>query len=92
MPTHSYALTITWTGNTGEGTTSARAYSRNHEVAADGLPTILSSADPAFLGDATRWNPEQFYVAALSQCHMLWYLRFAPESWSPLTKIGRLAS
>ena len=80
MPTHSYALTITWTGNTGEGTTSARAYSRNHEVAADGLPTILSSADPAFLGDATRWNPEQFYVAALSQCHMLWYLRFAANA------------
>ena len=25
-------------------------------------------------GNRSRWNPEELLVAALSQCHMLWYL------------------
>lgn len=33
-----------------------------------------ASADPALRGDRDRWNPEQSLTAALSQCHMLWYL------------------
>jgi organic hydroperoxide reductase OsmC/OhrA len=43
-------------------------------VSADGRPDLAGSADPTFRGDAARWNPEQLLVAALSQCHMLWYL------------------
>ncbi|MEB4614448.1 OsmC family protein [Leucobacter sp. M11] len=80
MPEHQYEVAVTWTGNTGVGTTNARAYSRNHDVAASGLPTIAASSDPAFRGDPTRWNPEQFFVAALSQCHMLWYLNLAASA------------
>ena len=34
----------------------------------------MGSSDPAFRGDPARWNPEQLLTAALSQCHMLWYL------------------
>ncbi|MEJ8641793.1 OsmC family protein [Streptomyces sp. NPDC020858] len=73
---HSYATRVTWTGNLGTGTSHFRAYSRAHEVAAGELPTILGSADPTFRGDASRWNPEQLLLAALSQCHMLSYLHF----------------
>lgn len=72
--THTYDVTVTWTGNTGTGTSSYRDYERAHDVTADGLPPIAGSADPAFRGDPSRWNPEQELVAALSQCHMLWYL------------------
>ena len=71
---HGYALTVTWTGNSGEGTAGYRAYSRAHTVEATGLPEILGSADRTFHGDATRWNPEQLLLAALSQCHLLSYL------------------
>lgn len=71
---HTYTVDVTWTGNHGTGTSDYRAYGREHEVAADGCPVILGSADPAFRGDMTRWNPEQLLVAALSQCHLLSYL------------------
>jgi organic hydroperoxide reductase OsmC/OhrA len=72
--THGYDVTVTWTGNRGTGTSGYRAYSRNHDVTADGRPVIAASSDPLFRGDPARWNPELELVAALSQCHMLWYL------------------
>jgi organic hydroperoxide reductase OsmC/OhrA len=72
--THRYEITVRWTGNTGSGTSDYRSYRRDHEVHSDGKPTILASSDAAFRGDSTRWNPEELLVAALAQCHMLWYL------------------
>lgn len=80
MTTHRYELSITWTGNTGTGTSSLRGYSRDHDVTATGLEPIAASADPAFRGDPARWNPEQLYLASIAQCHMLWYLRLAAEA------------
>ncbi len=77
---HNYAVSVTWTGNQGTGTSGYRAYSRDHEVFADGLTTMLGSSDPAFRGDRTRWNPELELTAALSQCHMLWYLHLCSEA------------
>jgi organic hydroperoxide reductase OsmC/OhrA len=75
MPrTHSYDVTVTWTGNSGTGTSGYRAYERAHDVISGGRPVIAGSSDPMFRGDAARWNPELGLVAALSQCHMLWYL------------------
>ncbi|WP_020601368.1 OsmC family protein [Spirosoma spitsbergense] len=71
---HHYALTIEWTGNTGEGTTSYRSYERSHRIAVGNKPDILASSDPAFRGDRTRHNPEELLVVALSGCHMLSYL------------------
>lgn len=77
---HTYAVTVRWTGNTGQGTASYRGYERAHEVAVDGLPPILGSSDPAFLGDGGRYNPEQLLVASLSQCHMLAYLHLCADA------------
>ncbi len=75
MPrTHSYALTLTWTGNTGTGTSAYGAFDRSSEVTAGDKAPLLASADPAFRGAPERWNPEELLVASLSQCHMLWYL------------------
>jgi organic hydroperoxide reductase OsmC/OhrA len=72
--THRYDLTMTWTGNRGTGTSGYRDYGRDHEVGAEGRPTMEGSSDPVFHGDKARWNPELELVAALSQCHMLSYL------------------
>ena len=74
MSEHTYDVTITWTGNRGEDTTGVRDYDRDHTVTADGPPPIEGTADPGFLGDPRRWNPEQLLTVSLSQCHMLWYL------------------
>ena len=74
---HRYALTVRWTGNLGEGTSSYRGYSRDHDIEIPGLPVLPGSADPTFHGDRTRYNPEQLLLAALSQCHMLSFLHGA---------------
>lgn len=69
---HHYEVTVRWTGDT--GTTSYRDYARDHDVEAAGKPTLAGTVDPAFLGTADRWNPEDLLVASLSECHMLTYL------------------
>jgi len=90
--THRYELTVRWTGNTGAGTSGYRGYSRDHEVLGDGKPVIAGSSDPAFRGDAARWNPEELLVAALAQCHMLWYLHLCATAGVVVTDYADTAS
>jgi organic hydroperoxide reductase OsmC/OhrA len=72
--THTYDVTVEWTGNLGSGTDGYRSFSRAHEVLGDGKTPIAASSDPAFRGDPALWNPEELLVASVAQCHMLWYL------------------
>jgi len=74
---HRYELDVVWQGNRGSGTTGYRDYGRQVLLATAGKPELLGSADPAFRGDADRWNPEELLVAALAQCHLLSYLHSA---------------
>jgi organic hydroperoxide reductase OsmC/OhrA len=74
---HAYAVEVSWTGNTGSGTSDYRSYRRTCTVSAAGKPSIEGSSDPHFRGDADRWNPEELLVAALSQCHLLAFLHAA---------------
>jgi organic hydroperoxide reductase OsmC/OhrA len=76
---HVYTLTITWTGNTGTGTSGYKAYERSHSILSTGKPEILASSDPAFRGDKHKYNPEELLVASLSSCHMLWFLHLCAE-------------
>lgn len=78
--THQYRTTLRWTGNTGSGTSGYRSYARSHDLLAKGKPPIAASSDPAFRGDASRWNPEELLVAALSSCHQLWYLHLCADA------------
>lgn len=73
-------MAVTWQGNLGAGTEDYRAYGRDHLIGAAGKADIAGSADPAFRGDATRWNPEDLLVASLSACHKLWYLHLCATS------------
>jgi organic hydroperoxide reductase OsmC/OhrA len=77
---HHYQVTVAWTGNRGTGTSSYRAYGRDHKIAAEGKPDIPGSSDPAFRGDKTRWSPEDLLVASLSTCHQLWYLHLCADA------------
>jgi organic hydroperoxide reductase OsmC/OhrA len=72
-----FSSKVAWTGNTGEGTASAKSYTRDLEISPDGKPPIPGSTAPAFGGDPARYDPEDLLVAAVSSCHMLWYLHLA---------------
>lgn len=74
---HRYRVDVVWTGNRGSGTDGYRNYSRNHVIRIPGKPELAGSSDPTFRGDATRHNPEDMLVTALSTCHMLSYLHMA---------------
>ncbi len=77
---HHYAVKIVWTGNHGTGTSGYAAYGRQHTISAGSKPDIPGSSDPAFRGNADRWNPEDLVVAAASACHKLWYLHLCAEA------------
>lgn len=76
--THSYRTSLRWSGSTGAG---YDAYDRTHEVRAEPASTTLSlAADPAFLGDPARLNPEQLLLAAASSCQLLSFLAVAARA------------
>jgi organic hydroperoxide reductase OsmC/OhrA len=74
---HTYTVALAWTGNLGSGTSGYREYARTHEVSVPGKPVLAGTADPAFRGQPDRWTPEELLIAALAQCHLLWYLHLA---------------
>ncbi|UTW65345.1 OsmC family protein [bacterium SCSIO 12643] len=75
MKKHNYEVKIEWTGNEGNGTQNYTSYNRNHTITSKGkYNSILGSSDPSFLGDPTKFNPEDLFLSSLSACHMLWYL------------------
>jgi organic hydroperoxide reductase OsmC/OhrA len=77
---HHYRTVVRWIGDNGTGTSGYRDYRRDHVIDAEHKPTIAGSADPQFMGERTRWNPEELLVAALSACHQLWYLHLCSDA------------
>ncbi|MEH3088204.1 MAG: OsmC family protein [Microbacterium arborescens] len=74
MGEHRYAVRAEWTGNRGTGTSGYRDYDRSVTLRVEGKPDVAASSDKPFRGDATKWNPEDLLVSALSECHLLSYL------------------
>jgi organic hydroperoxide reductase OsmC/OhrA len=70
---HYYSKLI-WSGGALGPTESVETYSREFRAQIDGKPPLRGSADPAFHGDPTLYNPEDLLMIALSSCHMLSYL------------------
>ncbi len=58
-------------------------YSRRHLLRFDGGIEIAGSSSPhvvpAPMSDAAAVDPEETFVAALSSCHMLWFLSVAAK-------------
>jgi organic hydroperoxide reductase OsmC/OhrA len=77
---HHYNVDIQWTGNRGVGTSGYTTYDRAHNILVEGKEIIKASSDPAFRGDASRYNPEELLLASLSSCHMLWYLHLCADN------------
>lgn len=76
---HIYQTDITWTGNLGTGTDHYRNYSRDYEIKIAHKPIIAGSADPAFRGDSSRYNPEELLLSSIATCHLLWYLHLCAD-------------
>lgn len=77
---HRYEVQVEWTGNVGTGTSSYEGYTRDHRLAAPGKEVLACSADPAFRGDPSRYNPEELFIASIASCHMLWYLHLCADA------------
>ena len=87
-----YSAIIEWTGNTGTGTSGYREYGRDYTVRISGKPFLEGSSDPAFLGDPAKHNPEDLLLAAVSSCHMLWFLHLAADNGIVVTSYTDHAS
>jgi len=74
-----YRATIRW--ELGDGDFCGNRYSRGHRWEFDGNISVPASASPAIVplphSVAEAVDPEEAFVAALSSCHMLFFLSLA---------------
>ena len=77
---HHFAARLVWTGAAQGSTRDYEAYSRDYRIEVEGKPALEGSSDPAFRGDARRYNPEDLLVMSLSACHMLSYLHLCASA------------
>ena len=77
---HIYAIDMVWTGAEDGPAIDYRGYSREHRFTAPDKSALPGSANPAFRGDARLYNMEELLLAALSGCHMLWYLHICTDN------------
>ena len=79
---HTYTATITWERRDGAAFTDLK-YSRAHRWRFDGGVEVPASASPLHVpppgSDPSAVDPEEAFVAALSSCHMLYFLYFAAK-------------
>ena len=79
---HIYEATIHWTR--GEGDFAKGTYHRSHQWNFDGGATCRASSSPnvvpAPYSDPTAIDPEEAMVAAISSCHMMWFLDVARKA------------
>lgn len=77
-----YNATVCWSRN-GQPFLNNQ-YKRVHQWKFDSGQTIRASASPNIvpppLSDASAVDPEEAFVAALSSCHMLWFLSIAAQA------------
>jgi organic hydroperoxide reductase OsmC/OhrA len=75
-----YTATIRWSGDDPEAYRKGRYY-RGHEWAFDGGTVVPASASPENVPPGTAneagVDPEEALIAAISSCHMLFFLDYA---------------
>ncbi len=76
-----YIAEVIWTR--GDAVFTDNRYSRAHQWRFDGGAAVAASASPHVvphpLSDEAGVDPEEAFVAALSSCHMLWFLSTAAK-------------
>ena len=74
---------LEWTGAAKGPTRDPKTFSRDLNVSVGAMTLPMSSA-PGYLGDPSRVNPEQLFVASLSACQALTYLFLAAKNDVPV--------
>jgi len=78
MANHRYTAHVSWDC---DGDFAANTYSRGHVWAFDGGIKVPASASPAVVplphSVEAAVDPEEAFIAAISSCHMLWFLDLA---------------
>ena len=72
-----YEANITWTGNRGKGTSGLQSRPCGARGGKTRSPDVCG---PGVSGQPPRHNPEDLLVAAISSCHMLWYLHLCANA------------
>ncbi len=54
-------------------------YDRDHRWTFDGGATVEASSAASLMGNPSLVDPEAAFVAAISSCHMLWFLFLAAK-------------
>lgn len=79
MSSHRYGARVEWQRD--DAAFTDNRYSRQHRWRFDGGIDVVASASPQIvplpLSTAEAVDPEEAFVAALSSCHMLWFLSIA---------------
>ena len=79
---HLHTATIRW--HVGAADFLGKRYSRAHTWTFDGGVVVAASSSPHVvpvpMSDASAVDPEEAFVAALSSCHMLWFLDIASRA------------
>ena len=88
---HRYETTVTWTGNTGPGTSGYRDYQRTHEISADGSRRSSDPPTPPFAAIRPAGIPRS---CSSRRCRSATCSRSCPcarakASWSPTTATAR---
>jgi organic hydroperoxide reductase OsmC/OhrA len=77
-----YSVKIFWKRNLDDAFVDSK-YSRSHTWSFDGGIEIPASSSPHVvpvpMSDESAVDPEEAFVAAVSSCHMLWFLSIAAE-------------
>jgi organic hydroperoxide reductase OsmC/OhrA len=78
---HTYTADLHW--RRGDQPFTDARYTRRHRWGFDGGLSVPASASPQVvpepLSDAACVDPEEAFVAALSSCHLLWFLHLAAD-------------
>lgn len=79
---HLHTALIRW--HVGDADFLGKRYSRAHTWTFDGGVQVPASSSPHVvplpMSDASAVDPEEAFVAALSSCHMLWFLDIASRA------------
>jgi len=80
---HEYTATTRWQRHATEAFTDHH-YHRRHDWRFDGGAVVAGSSSPLSVplphSDAAAVDPEEAFVAALSSCHLLWFLALAAKA------------
>lgn len=80
---HEYTAGTRWQRHAGETFTDQR-YHRRHDWRFDGGAVVPASSSPLSVplphSDPAAVDPEEAFVAALSSCHLLWFLSLAGQA------------